>query len=131
MAKGVSIKIGGAAYWLVCNAEAYFVIQEKYGEGFGKLIAPNTPEAYGIAVEIMLLLAEQGELCRRAAGYDRAEMLTAEMVPPYVAVSSAEAMIVKNRVMEALLMGMGREVKKQDKEIDLDLLEWQKKTEIS
>lgn len=128
MTGGCKCRLGGTEYWLVYTADAYFDIQNAYGADFLKKLRPGTREAYEVAVGCLLILAREGELCRRYMGYDAAEMLTEEDVRRCVLPDSIVK--VKTLVNEAVLAGLRVEnaAKNADEPVDLGLLEYEKKT---
>lgn len=128
MTGGCKCRLGGTEYWLVYTADAYFDIQNAYGADFLEKLRPGTREAYEVAVGCLLILAREGELCRRYMGYDAAEMLTEEDVRRCVLPDSIVK--VKTLVNEAVLAGLRVEnaAKNADEPVDLGLLEYEKKT---
>ena len=74
------------------------------------------------------ILSEQGELARRALGYDHAPMVDAAAIS--ATLSPKEAADLKLAVSAAISLGFGREISDEDDEVDLGLAELneQKKT---
>ena len=127
MTGGCLYRHGGKEYWLVYTADAYFELNEKYGtELFAKLRAADR-SGYDMAVGCLLILAREGELCRRYMGYDAAPMLTEEEIRRTVLPDGIGE--VKRAVMDALLAGMRVENHREsDEPVDIGLLEFEKKT---
>lgn len=127
MTGGCLYKHGGKEYWLVYTADAYFELNEKYGtELFEKLRAADR-SGYDVAVGCLLVLAREGELCRRYMGHDARQMLTEEEIQRTVLPDGIAN--IKESVMKALLAGMRVENHKEnDEPIDVGLMEFEKKT---
>ena len=127
MTGGCLYKHGGKEYWLVYTADAYFDLNEKYGtELFEKLRAADR-SGYDTAVGCLLVLAREGELCRRYMGYGESPMLTEEEIRRTVLPDGISN--VKEAVMKALLSGMRVENHREsDEPVDIGLMEFEKKT---
>lgn len=128
MTGGYVYKHGGREYWLVYTADAYFEIREQHGaEPFEKLRADDR-SAYDCAISCLLILAREGELCRRYMGYDPCPMLDEETIRRTVLPDGV--VNIKNAVMNAMLAGLRIENAQKDDDgpIDLGLLEFEKKT---
>lgn len=123
---------GGEDHWLVYTADAYFTINERYGTDFVEKLRPMTRDAYDIAVGCLVILAEQGELCRRYMGHDPLPMLTEEDIRRTVLPDGIAP--VKDAVYEAVLRGMRIEAEdengKKSEPVDIGLLEYEKKTVV-
>ena len=80
--KAIKVPLAGRDRYLAFTGEAMFTLMEKYGEVTNAVAAyePDTREAMDAAVEVAAILAEQGELARRAFGYTPAEIATAEEI---------------------------------------------------
>lgn len=130
MTGGCKCRLGGREYWLVYTADAYFDIQGAYGTDFLEKLRPGTRDAYEVAVGCLLILAREGELCRRYMGYDAEEMLTEEDIRRCMLPDSI--IRVKTLVNEAVLAGLRVENAKADADepVDVGLLEYEKKTEL-
>lgn len=127
--KATIFTLAGREVTLAFTGEAMFTLREKYGEVANAVTAyaPDTREAMDAAVEVAALLAEQGELARRAFGHDPREIVSADTIKATLAPS--EIYTLKAAITTAIELGFGREVKNED-EVDLGLaeLQAQKKT---
>ena len=122
--KAIKFPLAGRDHYLAFTGEAMFTLVEKYGEVTNAVAAyePDTREAMDAAVEVAVILAEQGELARRAIGYNPAEIITAEEIKATLTPSDFYAL--KSAITSAVVLGFGREVK-SDGDVDLGLVELQ------
>lgn len=128
MTGGCTFKLGGSEYWLVYTADAYFDINDAYGTDFLEKLRAGTRQAYETAVGCLVILAREGELCRRYMGYDAAPMLTEETVRRC---ALPDAVVpIKIAVNRAVNAGLRIENAKDtsDEPVDVGLLEYEKKT---
>lgn len=127
--KAITFTLAGREATLAFTGEAMFTIREKFGDVTTAVSAytQDTREAMEVAVEVAAILAEQGELARRAFGYDKKEIVSAATIKATVAPS--EIYNLKAAITAAIELGFGREVENET-EIDLGLaeLQTQKKT---
>lgn len=127
--KATIFTLAGREVTLAFTGEAMFTLREKYGEVTNAVAAyaPDTREAMDAAVEVAALLAEQGELARRAFGYDPREIVSAATIK--ATITPSEIYALKSAITTAIELGYGREVENEE-EIDLNLaeLQAQKKT---
>lgn len=128
--KAVTITLAGRERHLAFTVEAMFQIEEQFG-GTGQLLEAmqrGGREGTAAACRAAALLAEQGELGRRALGYDPQPMTDAEAVA--ATLSPGEAAGLSMAVVAAVSLGYGREVDEANGEVDLGLAELnaQKKT---
>lgn len=65
-------------YHYLYNALAYFESQEKFPDGLYEAISLNNREGLENICWMLQLLSEQGELARRALGYDKEETFNAD-----------------------------------------------------
>lgn len=128
MARGTTIKIGGTEYWVVCNAEVNFKLREQLGEEAYKKILQPDREGFDATIRSAAIMLEQGELCRRYLGYDALKMPTEELLR--MSLNSFDVIALKNKVLQAMTLDVIREVPDEG-EVDLGLLELEKKTEIT
>lgn len=127
--KTVKITLAGRERHLAFTGGAMFDLQEKY-EGISELmdaVGTETREGFLAACDVAATLANHGELARRHYGYDPEPMLTAEAVADTT--TPEEIVALKLAIPAAISLGYGREVKDDNEEIDIVLLELnQKKT---
>ena len=58
---------------LLYNARAHFSLGEKYPDGCAAAILQPGREGHGALLDVLTVLMEEAELCRRAMGHDRRE----------------------------------------------------------
>lgn len=127
--KAVKITISGKIHYLAFTGEALFSIRDTYGGAQALLeeIQPDTKESFQTLCAATALLSEQGELARRAMGYDSQEIVSAAALERVVMPSDIIEM--KTAIPRAISLGFGREIEPENNEVDLGLAELnQKKT---
>lgn len=122
--KAIIFTLAGREVTLAFTGEAMFTLREKFGEVTNAVAAyaPDTREAMDAAVEVAAILAEQGELARRAFGYAPEEIVSAATIK--ATLSPSEIYAVKSAITSAIELGFGREVTNEE-EVDLGLVELQ------
>lgn len=127
--KVVQLTVAGQPRYLAFTGGAMFAIRDEFG-GVTQLmddIKGDTKESFATTCKAAALMMEQGELARRAMGYDATPMVTAEMLE--VTAMPSEIAAIKLAIPVAISLGFGREVEQENNEIDLGLMELnQKKT---
>ncbi len=121
--KAVKIKLAGRERHLAFTVEAMFQIEETFG-GADKLIETvmdKGRDGFDATCQAAAILAEQGELGRRALGYDPEEMPDAQGIA--ASLTPGELAAVKLAIPAAVSLGFGREVVPEDDEVDLALAE--------
>ncbi len=128
MTGGCVYRHGESKYWLVYTADAYFELNERYGTDFVEKLRPASREAWDIAVGCIVILAREGELCRRYMGHDPLPFLTEEEIRRTVLPDGMAN--VKKAVFDTVLAGMHIDVEREDEDepMDVGLLEFEKKT---
>ncbi len=119
--KAVKIELAGRTRYLAFTVEAMFQMQELFG-GSAELIdaiRADNREGFDAACKAAAILAEQGELVRRALGYDPEPLADAAVMQP------AEVAALKTAIPSALTLGYGREVEPDSDEVDMGLAELQ------
>ena len=138
---GIKITFKGREYSLLYNGSAMFEVEARYSKprevapgadeaeadtfSIFDLIGERTPDGFKALCSIAAIMAEQGELMRRYMGYDAGAVLTAEELQIFLL--PTEHINLYRAVCNAITKGYGREV--EEEEIDLGLIELQKKTE--
>lgn len=124
--KTIKITLAGQDYHLVFNGIAMFEIDERFG-GASKLFETMQgadKAAFSAVCEGVSILAEQGELTRRALGYDPGPILSKE--DALLLAAPMDRVTLQRAVMNAMMLGFGREIESEDA-IDLGLLELEQK----
>ena len=128
MKNGCKVIIGGREYLLVYTADAYFDIGSTYGADFFDKIRAADRQAFDIAVGCVVILAREGELCRRYDGYEPEEFLTEDEVRRNML--PVDITRLKEAVIDAVFAGMKiSNGKKKSGPVDVGLAEYEKKTE--
>ena len=125
--KAIEIELAGQKFYLAFTGAAKYLLKDLSGDKFlFDLILPDTLEALDYLCKAAAILIEQGELARRNMGYDKGKILAPEAIKTMLAPTDIEAL--KLDVANAILLGYGREIDNEEKEIDLILQELEKKT---
>ena len=128
--KTIEFKLNGNTYHLVMNAAALFDCYDKFGDK-GELldrIIGTSRESFDATVWMLVKLCQQGELLRRYQGEDPGPMLTVEEAAKTM--SPLDLTSARGAIREAFFSGFDREIEDEEEEIDLGLVELQKKTGI-
>lgn len=135
--KHIDFAFNGRTYALSFTAEALFQVYDRFGACDDILEATHclepTAEGWRNCCWLAALMASQGELQRRAQGYDKQPMLTAEELR--CGVMAADNARLRMAVRRALEQGFHRDIPdpETDQEVNLVLREReeaQKKTEL-
>lgn len=128
--KAVKFTLAGREQYLSLTVEALACIEERFGsiDALIELLSDWGREGVSAACEAAAILAEHGELARRALGYDPAPMVDKE--PIHAALSPKDAVDLRLVIPAVISLGFGREVDPENDEVDLGLAELnaQKKT---
>lgn len=120
--------INGQTRYLNYSMEILFKVNERFG-GVSKaldLIENDTPEGVDAVRWFAVELANDGELCRREAGYDHMPMLELDDVS--LRMRPIEYMALKNTVVAAIYAGYRKDLPKDEsEEVDLGLAELREK----
>lgn len=126
--KALKFTLAGRVYHLLFNGAALFEVEDRFG-GANRLIETalcSGREAFEALCEGFSILAEQGELARRALGYDPEPMVDKEEIRALV--TPLELVEMRSALVRAVMLGFGREIESEE-DTDLVLLELsQKKT---
>ena len=124
---------GGKVLHLYMNGTAMFAIEalDSGREDTTDVIErmkENTPEGVADLLKVALILAEQGELCRRYLGYSP-ERIPAEK-ELLLLLSPAQLMMLRVVAMMAINAGYEQKESGQKDDIDTGLAELEKKTKL-
>lgn len=131
MDKLISVNFNGKTYYLNYSMAVMFDVTEKYGDVQALLssIQKGGKEEFDNVRWLFARLAEDGELCRREAGYDKQEFIKPEEIT--LRMKPYEYAEIVQGIIDAVTYGFYREVENvnEDSEIDIGLAELnQKKT---
>lgn len=135
--KHIDFEFNGRTYALSFTADALFQVYDRFGACDDILEATHclepTAEGWRNCCWLAALMASQGELQRRAQGYDKQPMLTAEELR--CGVMAADNARLRMAVRRALEQGFHRDIPDPDTDQEVNLVlrereEAQKKTEL-
>lgn len=125
-ARMVECMLVGKKAHLAYTVGAMFDINDILGErDLFEVLKQNTKESYGDFCAILAVMAEAGEKCRRAAGLERAYILTKEQL--IAGMAPGEYLEARQKILDAIMLGLKREIVREEEEIDLGLAELEKK----
>ena len=121
----------GQTLHLCLNGAALFDIYDKFGTkgSITDHINGTGKKSFSATCWMLAKLAEQGELVRRYQGHDRGEIPTEQMLQVMLRPSDVAA--AKVAIRYAVVLGFKRDEDPEDQEIDVGLLELQKKTAVT
>lgn len=127
--KPVEFKLNGRTLHLLLNANALFAFYDRFGNKDDLLekITGADLASWENTVWVLVKLAQQGEAWRRYMGEDPIPMLTEAEAQRTI--MPLDAIRAKEAIREAYALCFQREENHEEKEIDLFLAEYQKKTE--
>jgi hypothetical protein len=128
LAKAVAIEIAGNEHYLLYNGAAMFTINDKYGESeFWKKMSENNADGLKTLIDVTVILAEQGELARRDIKLEPRKIITKKEIGSPVTMTPKRIFVLRQGCLDAINLGWEQEVPEDTEEIDLGLLELQKK----
>ncbi len=125
-ARGTSVVVNGTEYYFLYDGEAIFRIQDEFGPGILPELSLKEPGAANNILRVSEILSEQAVLKCKKYGINDAPLFKGEEfketdVMPYMYLDLQKA------CTDAANIGFEREIQDGDEEIDLVLLELQKK----
>lgn len=132
--KHIGFEFNGQTLALSFTMEAMLTAMERFGDDdvLDAVLAP-TPEGWKECCWMAALMAAQGELQRRAQGFDPQPMVTMEQLRS--GIMAAEGNVLRAAVKAAFIQGMTREIETQKREKEINLVlqareESEKKTDL-
>lgn len=127
-AKAAIVNYRGEQHCFLFNGYAMFALDDIFGgSGYHEKIGERSEEGLDALLTVATTLAEQGELARRAAGYDHHKVVAKEDWGAPQMLQPADIFALKAGCVDAINLGYTQQVSDEDEEIDLGLLELQKK----
>lgn len=127
MSKYIMAYFAGALRPLHYSIDVMFDVNEKYGGASEALEMMMKDDRDGFAATryLAVIMANDAELCRRADGCDHHRMLEENDISTRM--SPVEYLALKQAISNAIEYGYKRELEDENEEIDLGLIELQKK----
>ncbi len=127
--KTIPFRHEGRTYHLLMNAAALFDVYETFGSNGFVLdhIQGNNRTSLKAICWMLAKLAEQGELWRRYQGFEGGQIPTEEQL--LMGLSPMEVPEARRAIIQAVQEGFHQEAGPERNEVDVGLLELQKKTE--
>lgn len=106
-----------------------FDVNEKYGsiQDALEILEKDNRESFEVLRFLTVAMANDAELCRRAEGYDHKPMPFSDEKDISVHMRPVEYLALKLAVSQAVNIAYKQECKGEDEEVDLGLIELQKK----
>jgi len=128
MVRDVKMQFDGKEYSLLYCGRAMLVAQDTFTDmSVLDIVGDRTVAGWDNLCKLAGILAEHGEEVRRRRKYTPQDMLDAEYLQ--IAALPHELVMVRDAVFNAVMLGLEREEKENNGEIDLGLQELQKKSE--
>lgn len=126
--KTVEFELNGRTHHLLLTGAALFEAYDRFGDKGDLLehISGTDKDSFHATVWMLVKLAQQGEAWRRHSGCEAAPMLTVEEAA--LALRPVDVLRARAAIRAAYCLGFGREEPDEGREIDLGLMELQKKT---
>lgn len=126
--KAIKTTIDGSVYYLFYNAEAMFELEERIeSDSLVDALLTNSREGFENTLTAAAVLIEQGELARRASGYDVGAYLNVDTLRQTI--TPAGLADLRRDIIDAMCLGVGQTVEQRDDDVvDLGLAEAEKKT---
>jgi hypothetical protein len=124
----INAVINGKIRPLHYSVEVMFEINRLYGsvQEALELLQRQDREGFKCLRQLVVMMANDAELCRRAEGYDKSEMLSEDDITTRIKPSAHLHLI--DAVMQTITLGYKQEITgEEETETDLGLLELQKK----
>lgn len=124
----INAVINGKIRPLHYSVEVMFEINRLYGsvQEALELLQRQDREGFKCLRNLVVMMANDAELCRRAEGYDKNEMLSEDDITTRIKPSAHLHLI--DAVMQTITLGYKQEITgEEETETDLGLLELQKK----
>lgn len=119
--------INNKIYPLHYSIEVMFAVNEEYGsiQNALEILEKDGRDSFDVLRFLTVAMANDAELCRRAEGYEPAPMIEESEISPRM--KPVEYLALKLAVSQAVNLAYRQEQKSEDEEVDLGLIELQKK----
>lgn len=126
------LEIDFKKYHFLCNAAAFFELDERFAEagGYIRALTEKPEHRFGALVAGLALMSQQGELMRRLDGFDRGEILTEEQLS--VRLMPGQLKEAQEIVMRAVSRGVHCEDEDEERDLvqeEIDAENSKKKTD--
>ena len=126
LVKTVECNLIGKRVHLAYTVNAMFDINDIVGEkDLFEILGKNDRENFAPFCKVIAVLAENGAQCRKEAGYPGGETVSANTLKAKM--MPGDYLAAKSAALQAITIGLKREVIDEDEEIDEGLAELEKK----
>lgn len=125
------VQYRGEQHCFLFNGYAMFALEDIFGGNtYHEKMGERSAKGLDALLTVATTLAEQGELARRTAGYDHRKIMTKDDWGAPQMLQPADIFALKTGCLRSINLGFTQEVSDKDEEIDLGLLELQKKRSL-
>lgn len=125
--KTINTEIDGRSYYLLYNAEAMFELDDRLEcDNLVEAVVAGGRDGFEATLLAASVMAEQGELARRALGYDAGSFPSIDTLR--ITLPPAAMATLRRDVIDAICLGMDQTVDRETDVVDLGLAEAEKKT---
>lgn len=124
-----TLTLEGAEYFLICNGEARFLIEDQFGTDWLTFMTPDNRDGFYLLSSVIEIMSQQAQLCRKYEGYEPTPAITAQQIR--VMALPVDMPGIYGAALNIISQGMGMSIAEaqEDEDIDLGLLELNKKKE--
>lgn len=123
----IGAKIQGKTYYPLFNTRAMFRLQDEFPDDIlDKINSDESKAGFKLAFDVFSVLCEEGAAVRRYYGYEVGAIPDWEEAE--LTFLPADNIVLKNAIFCAIASGYGQELKDMEKEVDIWLVELEKKT---
>lgn len=126
--KTVTFTLNGKKYGLYYNGMAMFEIQDRLGDmsAIFDVVRGRSKEKFLKLCDMIEIMSVQYVQAKKQMGYDTSTILRADYIKDIAAIRDIS--VLQDMVIEAVNLGLEQEEADENREIDLGLIEFQKKT---
>lgn len=127
-AKAAIVNYRGEEHYFLFNGMGMFALEDMFGgKEYLDRVNENSAEGLNTLVAVATVLSEQGELARREIGLDKKKIMSKADWGAPLMLQPRDIYSLRTGCIDAVNLGYMQEVSDGDEEVDLGLVELQKK----